>query len=322
MNKTSACIKLLQLLNCKEVMNKQELASVLEINPRNISEYIKELQVAGYDIVSVKGRFGGYHLNKTNLFPVLTLDEDEVKLIRDTNKFLEGTSEYLNYNQFYALMGKILSTSEFPNMSHHILTIIERYPLTMPKEEIIDRYNAFSVAIDQCKKCKINYLSSHNTVKDHILHPYKVFVYNGSWFVLAWNETVHDFGYFKLNRIQSVEVLPNYFVRLKTYDESMYLDEFGMKQNGKYYRIKLELKDLYTVICERIYGRDQVITKVDDHTTILECDMQNKRMILTFVLSFGSKAKVIEPLWLKEEVLKEAQAMLNNMTDEENEQEE
>ena len=40
------------------------------------------------------------------------------------------------------------------------------------------------------------------------------------------------------------------------------------------------------------------------------------------MLSFGSKAKVIEPLWLKEEVLKEAQAMLNNMKDEENEQEE
>ena len=45
-------------------------------------------------------------------------------------------------------------------------------------------------------------------------------------------------------------------------------------------------------------------------------------MILTFVLSFGSKAKVIEPLWLKEEVLKEAQAMLHNMEENENEQEE
>ena len=313
MNKTSACIKLLQLLNCKEVMSKNELATILEINPRNIIEYIKELQIAGYEIVSVKGRFGGYHLNKKNLFPALTLDDSEIKLMRDTASFLEGSADYLEYKEFVNLMGKILSTSEFPNMSPHILTIIERYPLAMPKEEILDRYNAFNVAIDQSKKCKIEYLSSHNTVKEHILHPYKVFVYNGSWFVLAWNETVHDYGYFKLNRIQSVEVLPYHFVRLKTYNEALYLDEFGMKQNGRYYRIKLELKDLYTVICERIYGRDQVITKVDDHTTILECDMQNKRMILTFVLSFGSKAKVIEPEWLKEEVMKEAQAMLEHM---------
>ena len=319
MNKTSACIKLLQLLNCKEVMNKNELASILDINPRNIIEYIKELQVAGYDIVSVKGRFGGYHLNKTNLFPALTLDESEIKLIRKTNEFLEKHPEYVDYNQFFGLMGKILSTSEFPNMSHHILTIIEKYPLSMPKEDILNRYNAFNVAIDQSKKCKVEYLSSHNTLKDHILHPYKVFVYNGSWFVLAWDETTHDFGYFKLNRIQEIEVLPHYFVRLKTYNEALYLDEFGIKQNGRYYRIKLELKDLYTVICERIYGRNQVITRVDDHITILECDMQNKRMILTFALSFGSKAKVIEPEWLREEVLKEAQLMLHNMKEEKNE---
>ena len=161
-------------------------------------------------------------------------------------------------------------------------------------------------------KCRIDYLSSHNVVKSHILHPYKVFVYNGSWFVLAWNETVHDYGYFKLNRIQNVEVLEERFERLKTYNEALYLDEFGMKQNGKYYRIKLELRDLYTVICERIYGKNQVITKVDDHTTILECDMQNKRMILTFVLSFGGKAKVLEPEWLKEDVLKEATMIINN----------
>ena len=114
-------------------------------------------------------------------------------------------------------------------------------------------------------------------------------------------------------------MLPHYFVRLKTYNEALYLDEFGIKQNGRYYRIKLELKDLYTVICERIYGRNQVITRVDDHITILECDMQNKRMILTFALSFGSKAKVIEPEWLREEVLKEAQLMLHNMKEEENE---
>ena len=38
-----------------------------------------------------------------------------------------------------------------------------------------------------------------------LIHPYRLYVYNGSWFVLAWNETINDFGYFKLNRIQTVE---------------------------------------------------------------------------------------------------------------------
>lgn len=313
MNKTSACIKILQLLNCKEVMNKNELAELLEINPRNITEYVKELQIAGYDIVSLKGRSGGYHLNKTNLFPSMRLDKEETRILKDTCSYLESQKDFMSYKKYMDIMGKVFSSSSFPSMSQSILTIIERYPLSMPKDEVLERYNKLVEAQEKSVKVVIQYLSTHNQVKDHVLHPYKVFVYNGSWFVLGWNETVHDFGYFKLNRIQKITLTKESFTILKTYNESLYLDEFGMKQNGKYYRIKLELTNLYTVICERIYGKNQQITKVDDNTTILECDMQNKRQILTFVLSFGSKAKVIEPEWLIEDVRKEALGILENM---------
>lgn len=315
MNKTAACFKILQLLNCKEVMTKAELADILEINPRNITEYIKELQVAGYDITPIKGRSGGYYFNKTNTLPSLKLTKDEFSVIREGLSYLESEGGFMQYNKFSSVIGKMLASSSFPNVSSQILTVIERYPLAMPKEDILERYNAIDEALNKLVKCKIEYLSSHNEIRNHLLHPYKVFVYNGSWFVLGWNETVHDFGYFKLNRIQKVTLTKETFTILKTYDESFYLDEFGMKQNGKYYRIKLELKNLYTVICERIYGKNQQITKIDDKTTILECDMQNKRQILTFVLSFGSKAKVLEPEWLKEEISKEAAGILANQND-------
>ena len=41
------CIQLLELLSAKEVMSKNELAELLEVNPRNIIEYIKTLQDSG-----------------------------------------------------------------------------------------------------------------------------------------------------------------------------------------------------------------------------------------------------------------------------------
>ena len=97
---------------------------------------------------------------------------------------------------------------------------------------------------------------------------------------------------------------------MKTYQISDYIDQYGMKQNGEYYDIKLECKDLYTAISERIYGKNQKITRVSDSITILECSMQNKQMIRSFVLGFGSKVKVLEPLWLKEEIELEAKRIL------------
>ena len=62
MNKTMLCIELLQLLSAKDIMNKNELADALEINPRNVKEYIKTLQDCGYDIESVRGIYSGNNL--------------------------------------------------------------------------------------------------------------------------------------------------------------------------------------------------------------------------------------------------------------------
>lgn len=82
-----------------------------------------------------------------------------------------------------------------------------------------------------------------------------------------------------------------------------------MKQNGDYYHVELELTNLRTAMQERIYGKNQHIEDIDDKTIRFSCDMQNKAMILTFVLSFGANCKVIAPEWLKEDVIKELESI-------------
>ncbi|MDE5547356.1 MAG: WYL domain-containing protein [Anaeroplasmataceae bacterium] len=308
MNKTMLCIEILQLLSAKNIMSKNEIAEVLEINPRNVIEYIKTLQNCGYDIESVRGVYGGYHLNKDSLLPAVKLSQKEVDLLKSSVAFLERQADYLEYKEYLKTISKVLSTN-MESFSTDI-KIIDRYPLAMAKEELLKRYTAFTEAISARKKCEIRYLSSKNKESTHIIHPYQVFVFNGSWLVLAWNETVNEFGYFKLNRIQNLHVLPLKFTILRTYQSSDYIDQYGMKQNGEYYDIKLELTDLYTVISERIYGKNQRITKLDEHKTILECSMQNKNIIQSFVLGFGSKAKVIEPEWLRIQIEQEAKRIL------------
>lgn len=311
MNKTMLCIEILQLLSAKSVMSKNELAEALEINPRNIIEYIKTLQDCGYDIESVRGVYGGYHLNKDSLLPAVKLTQKEADILKESCAFLENQSDFLNYKTYLKAVSKVLSTS-IESFSTDV-KIIDRYPLLMNKEDLLKRYSIFTEAMTARKKCQITYLSTRNKESQHILHPYQVFVFNGSWLCLAWNETVHEFGYFKLNRIQEIHILSQSFTRLKTYQASDYIDQYGMKQNGEYYPIRLEFKDLYTVISERVYGKNQKITRIDDSITILECSMQNKEIIKSFVLGFGSKVKVLEPLWLKEEVELEARRILGEV---------
>lgn len=308
MNKTMLCIEILQLLSAKNIMSKNEIADTLEINPRNVIEYIKTLQDCGYDIQSVRGVYGGYHLNKDSLLPAVKLNQKEVNLLKSSVAFLERQSDFLEYKDYLKTISKVLSTN-MESFSTDI-KIIDKYPLAMAKEELLKRYTVFIEAITSLKKCEIIYLSSKNKESTHTIHPYQIFVFNGAWMVLAWNETVNEFGYFKFNRIQNLKILNSKFTLLKTYQTSDYIDQYGMKQNGEYFNIKLELTDLYTAISERIYGKNQKITRIDEHKTILECSMQNKNMIQSFVLGFGSKAKVIEPNWLKRQIETEAKRIL------------
>ena len=73
MNRTNLCIRMLQLLKARGKMNTTQLASELEVNPRNIREFKKELVLAGYNVEEVKGRYGGYILNDQYDLPVTIL---------------------------------------------------------------------------------------------------------------------------------------------------------------------------------------------------------------------------------------------------------
>ena len=305
MNKTAACIKIIQILGARnDYVSGNELAEILETNPRNIKEYIKELPVIGYPLETKKGIYGGYKLLSSGVLPAVKLDGNDKKNIQNGIDFLAKSKDFLDFDKYVESIGKLMSSVE-RKQDVTPITMIDRFPLAMDKNELQRRYQILSEAIESQLKCEINYKGSNNKSKVHIIHPYKLYVYNGAWFILAFNETINDFGYFKLNRIEGLYKTRNRFTILKSFDESDYLDQFGMRQNGQYYHIKLKLHKLNTAINERVYGKNQNIEEIDSDNVLFTCDMQNKDMIKSFVLSFGSKCEVLEPAWLIEDIKNE-----------------
>ncbi len=302
MGKTSATIKLIQILSARSsYISSNDLAELLETNPRNIKEYIKEAEECGYVIESIKGVYGGYRLSKASNLPSIKLSREEIDSLIAGREKIDEIPDFDGKKEFDLALGKILSEFEGAKGISPI-TMIDRFPLSMDKMELQKRYGLFMEAIDGLLKVDIKYRGQKGNVKNHVIHPYKVFMYNGSWFVLAYNETVSDVGYFKFNRIDDMFVTRNHFTILKTYDEKDYLDEFSMKKNGDFYHVKLKISNMNTVMNERIYGKNQHIEEIDNKNLIFDCDMQNKDMILSFVLSLGKNCKVLEPDWLKDNV--------------------
>lgn len=311
MGKTSMCIKMLELLNTGRVFKAIELANILETNVRNIIEYKKELEEAGYYITSIPGKYGGYKLETNSLFPTLKLTEGEKDALLESFGFIVNKKDFVKKNEYIKGMSKVFCNFQYSNKNNDV-TILNRFPLTMPENEIKERYTAIEYCIKEKKVLEINYLSLKNVIKTHRVHPYKIYSYNNAWFFLAWHEKKGDVGYYKINRIDSYSITDDSFRVWKCFNEKDYIDETGMKKNGDYFHIEFIAKNQYaSLVKERIYGKNQIVEAIDDYNTKVSVDMQNKENIIVFILGFGKNIEVIEPMWLKEELINISNYILN-----------
>jgi predicted DNA-binding transcriptional regulator YafY len=306
MSKTAMSIQMLEILYSRGVVGIAELARLLDTNPRNIPEYKKVLEEAGYVIDTIPGRYGGYVLNRKYIFPATNLTDAERDGLLQGFDYLLSRNDFMRKDDFSKAMAKISSSLMATDTPENTL-VANRFPLAMPEKEIRERYLAISRSIAAKTVMQIKYLSLSNEVSAREFHPYKLFMYNNTWYTIGFDEKSGEFRYFKLNRIQSFEITGKPFRVPLTYNERDFLDEYGMKQNGEWYPIKLKITGKYAMLVkERIYGKNQTVEPIDKNTSILSVEMQNKEDILHFVLGFGANCEVLEPAWLREKIVETA----------------
>jgi len=76
MSKISNMLNMLQILKDEKTHSIQELAEKLEVSGRMVRQYKLELEQSGIYIVSITGKYGGYQIEKENIFFKL---EDVIK---------------------------------------------------------------------------------------------------------------------------------------------------------------------------------------------------------------------------------------------------
>ena len=94
MGKTSNCLKMLQILSSGRVYKGQELADILETNVRNIAEYRTELEMAGYYIEGIPGKYGGYRLITQSVIPTVRLNEAEQRALSSGAEYLKSRNDF------------------------------------------------------------------------------------------------------------------------------------------------------------------------------------------------------------------------------------
>ena len=300
---------MLTYLQTGRIYKISELASRLEmdtgesVNPRNIIEYRKELEYAGFPIVTVPGKFGGYRLDTNKIFPVIKLSDEEKAVLVDVYQYANSKQDFMNKDLFDKVFGKIMSSIK-DNIEYDDFISIEQYQLTMNNPNLKKRYDFISKCIREKKQIEIEYASLKSGNKVYVLHPYKLFLYNNSWFFFAWNPNVGDVWYFKLNRILKFKQLDDKFIVWKYFNPRDYLDWRGFKNNGNWFEVEFIANGTRAMLMrERVYGKDQTIEELKNGSIKVSLMMQNEDAIVSFALSCGDEVKIIKPQWLIDKII-------------------
>lgn len=312
MYRSALCLEMLKILNQRDLVTIETLAEKLETNPRNIPIFKKELEMAGYVIETVRGRYGGYRLSQKALLPVPKLTQQQHDALSSAVEYLAHQPDFLDLKEFEKAIEAIQSAVAFQKENDKIVFRNEK------NERIDEMRHAIEIchkAIKESHCISFEYKSIHaDSFQTVILHPYEVLNIQSQYYCLGYNRDKLSYRIYKFSelRMQKVKILESTFIRDTQFNVNQYIGKSGlMKDEG----IELECiidGDYSVYLYEKGIGVHSKMSWMDDKKLHVITFIEGKQAAMQFLGSLGSHVNIIKPLTLKEEMKQEVIKMLEN----------
>lgn len=302
MNRSAKCITMLCLLKSRGFMTRDQLALELQVNKRNILDYKKELECAGYEFESSTGKYGGYRLKKSTLLPVLAFHEDEYNAIKEASRYLKSHSDFIMYPQFQKAMDKVHSTTNMESSEYGIYMDDEQ---PMISNQIKLMIQTCVEAKNEQKAVSLWYQSMNASAFEKILiHPYEILNYKGAYYCLAYSLKAKDYRNFKFSeeRMKDVSMTQTSFMKDKSFAMKDHIGNIGLIKGDVYELELLLFHETALLIAEKRIGLHPIMEWIDKDTLRLKTLMEGKYEVIKFILSLGNQCELVSPLSLKEEI--------------------
>lgn len=298
MNQIALAIRMLLLLKSHRVIKKQDLAQHLEISEKMVQRLRNQLQMAGYDIESISGQYGGYQLKNSSFLPLSELTQDDLMHLKKAYPYLTSLTHPELSPAFHEVYQKVIANTHdvWKSTSY---TSTRR--LTMSNAELEQRISLLQQAISQQQRVKLMYSNQ----KEYTFEPYEIFQIDIFWYVMGYLH-LGDLRTFRLNRIQSIELLPQTYLRDSSFHLETHLSQQGFKIEEPITLKGIMKNRLY--LMEIVHSDYQEFDRIDRNTFKFSIKFYNRAKAKSFILENGSDCQILEPADLKtfqkEEALK------------------
>lgn len=296
--KIDRLIGILSVLLQEEKITAPELADKFEVSRRTINRDIEDLCKAGIPITTTQGSGGGIRIMDGYRMDRTLLTSKDMQMILAGLRSLDSVSGSHYYGQ---LMEKIKAgSSDFVSGRDSILIDLSSwYKDTLaPKIELIQN------AVEERNLLTFQYYAPKGNSKRSIEPYYLVFKWS-SWYVWGWCTEKKDFRLFKLNRMDALlkeyaTFIPREVPMPNLSDEKIFPG--GIKVKALFTRdSQWRLVEEFGIHC---------FTENEDGTLLFTADYTEKENLLSWLLTFGDKVKVLEPAWVQEELIRIAKNII------------
>ena len=288
--KTDRLIGILSVLLQEEKTTAPELARRFEVSRRTINRDIEDLCKAGIPVQTTQGSGGGIRIMDGYRFDRTVLTSRDMQMILAGLRSLDSVSGSRYYSQ---LMEKLQSgSSAFISGRDSILIDLSSWYRTSlaPKIEVIQN------AIENRNLLKFRYYApSGESIRT--IEPYDLVFRWSSWYVWGWCTIREDFRLFKLNRMDGIEETHSRFD-----GRNVPMPDLS---NEKIFPGGIKLKALFAPDMKWRLVEEfgpHCFTEADDGRLLFSADYTDMDNLISWLLTFGPKAEVLEPAEVRDRI--------------------
>jgi len=295
-------LRLLFLLSENEMgLSLAELAASEGLSQRTIRRDLRTLKDIGLpvDLREDTGRKRCWRISsrvadlKFSLYELLCL-----YLSRRLMEPFAGTPFFVGLHSAF----EKLERDVFSNSTSFQSELLENFYLnTSGSSDYSDRAQLISSIMDSIRDrqvIQVDYRKPNGKASKYLLHPWSLAAHHGSLYVVAFSETAEAIRHFKLDRVQSLRTRPRHYRIPESFDVNEYFSgSFGVfSPEDLEYSISIEFSAAAAEsVRESRWHRQQLLSDLPNGGVRLQLKLRSLQEVSSWILSFGSHARVTEP---------------------------